>query len=215
MKTLEKTPAVRRKRLTFANVAATTAVVVAIAGTGGAAYALGKNTVGSPQIKNGQVKVKDLGKNAVNGSKVKNGGLSAKDLNSAARNAFTAGATAYFDDLNFHNLSSGDDDITMFEMDVPTGYYLVSASGTIQNTGPDTNDFTCSLVQPVGEFTRTIATSQVRVDNGGDLGTISLDGVAIDSDGPITMTCEGELTPYTAQLQDPRIVAVELENAVE
>lgn len=207
-----------RKRLTFANVAAATAVVLAVAGTGGAAYALGKNTVGSPQIKNGQVKVKDLGANAVNSSKVKDGSLSPKDLTAGARAAFTAGATAYYDELNFHNLSSGDDDITIFETTVPDGFYLVSASGTIQNTGGDVNDFTCSLVQPVGtEFTRTIATSQVRVDNGGGLGTIALDGVAIDSagGGEITMTCEGEQSPYTAQLQDPRIVIVELGDAVE
>lgn len=203
------------QRVTFSNVAATTAVVLAIAGTGGAAYALGKDTVGSPQIKNGQVKTADLAANAVTGPKVKNGSLSQKDLNANAKAAFTAGATAYYDELSFHNLSSGDPDTTIFDLDVPTGYYLVSASGTIQNTGPDVNDFTCSITQPVGEFTRTIATSQVRVDNGGGLGTIALDGVAIDSNGDLTLTCEGELEPYAAQLQDPRIVVTELGNAVE
>jgi hypothetical protein len=209
-----------KDKLSFSNVAGATALVIAVSGVGGAAYAAGvaKNSVGSPQIKNGQVKVKDLGANAVNSGKVKDGSLAPKDLTAGAQAAFTAGATAYFDDLNFHNLSSGDDDITIFETTVPDGFYLVSASGTIQNTGGDVNDFTCSLVQPVGnEFTRTIATSQVRVANGGGLGTIALDGVAIDSagGGEITMTCEGEQAPYTAQLQDPRIVVVELGDAVE
>ena len=59
-----------RKRLTFVNVAATTAVVVAVAGTGGAAYALGKSSVGSKHIKNETIQSKD----------VKDGALAAGDL---------------------------------------------------------------------------------------------------------------------------------------
>jgi len=66
----ERPPA--RSRLTYANVAATTALVVAVAGGGGAAVAaaVAKNSVRSPQIKNGQVKRVDLGRNAVTGPKV-------------------------------------------------------------------------------------------------------------------------------------------------
>lgn len=210
----------KKSRTIYANTASTAAIVIALAGAGGAAYAAGlaKDSVGSPQIKTGAVKTKELAKNAVKGPKVKNGTLSAGDLNGAANEMFTAGPTAYVDELNFHNLSSGDPDTTIFEVTVPAGHaYAVSASGTIQNTGVDVNDFTCSVTQKVGDFTRTIATSEVRVDNGGDLGTIALDGVALDSEGGnvVTMTCEGQIDPYAGQLRDPRIVLVELGEAIE
>lgn len=207
-------------RTFYANTASTAAIVLALAGTGGVAYAAGlaKDSVGAPQIKTGAVKTKELAKNAVKGAKVKNGTLSAADLNGAANEKFTAGPTAYFDHLEFHDLSSGDPDTTIFEVTVPAGSYAVSASGTIQNNGGDVNDFTCSITQPVGdEYTNTIATSEVRVANGGDHGTIALDGVALDSEGgnTITMSCEGQIDPYTAKLLDPRIVLVELGDAVE
>jgi hypothetical protein len=61
-----------RKKLTYANVMSTLAVVLAL--TGGAAYAanqLGKNTVGTKQLK----------KNSVTGAKVKKGTLTGSDIN--------------------------------------------------------------------------------------------------------------------------------------
>jgi hypothetical protein len=210
-----------KTKLNYSNVAATAALVIAVSGVGGVAYAAGlaDNSVTSPTIKNGQVKTADLGKNSVTGGKVKAGTLTESDLNGAARTAFTAGADAYFDDLNFHNITSGDPDKTIFQFNVPAGDYLVSASANVTNKGGDVNDFICSLTQPIGgELTRTIATSEVRVANGGgNLGTIALDGVAFNTDGPIelTMTCEGEQAPYSAQVLDPRIVAVELGSATE
>jgi len=207
-------------KLTYSNIAATAALAIAVSGVGGVAYAAGlaDNSVGSPQIKNGQVKTADLGKNSVTGGKVKAGTLAESDLNGAARTAFTAGADAFYDDLNFHNISSGDPDKTIFQFTVPAADYLVSASANVTNNGGDVNDFTCSLTQEIGEFTSTIATSEVRVANGGgNLGTISLNGVAVNTDGPIelTMTCEGQQAPYSAQVLDPRIVAVELGSATQ
>lgn len=69
------------KRLTYANVASTLALVVALGG-GGAAVAAGlaKNSVGSPQLKAGAVKTEDLGGNAVTSGKVKDGALSGADV---------------------------------------------------------------------------------------------------------------------------------------
>lgn len=54
-----------RRNLTYANVMATIAVFLAM---GGGAYALTipRNSVGSAQIKNGQVKAADIGNGAVN-----------------------------------------------------------------------------------------------------------------------------------------------------
>lgn len=70
-----------RSKLTYANVVATLALVLAIGG--GSVYAavkLGKNEVKSKNIANGAVKGKDLGKNAVTSPKVKDGSIAAGDL---------------------------------------------------------------------------------------------------------------------------------------
>jgi hypothetical protein len=210
-----------REKFSYSNVASSVALVIAVSGVGGVAYAAGvaNNSVGSPQIKDGQVKTVDLGKASVTGKKVKASSIGQSHLNKAARTAFTAGANVYYDDLNFHNITSGNPDKTIFEFTVPSGNYLVSASANVTNTGGDLNDFTCEIKQPVGtELTRTIATSEVRVANGGgELGTISLDGVAFNVKDPIelTMTCDGAQAPYSAQVLDPRIVAVKLGKAFE
>ncbi|MDZ5619302.1 hypothetical protein [Nocardioides bizhenqiangii] len=210
-----------KNKLNYSNVASSVALVIAVSGVGGVAYAAGvaKNSVGSPQIKNSQVKTIDLGEASVTGKKVKAGSLGQSDLNKAAKQAFTAGPKAYFDDLNFHNITSGNPDKTIFEFEVPAGNYLVSASANVTNTGGDVNDFTCALSQPIGaELTRTIATSEVRVaSGGGELGTISLDGIAINTQTPIelSMTCDGAQAPYSAQVLDPRIVAVKVGATVE
>src|SRR5690349_16210503 len=70
-----------RPRLTYANVVATLALVLAVGGgTVYAAMKLGKNEVKSKNIAKGAVKNSDLGKNAVTSPKVKDGTISADDL---------------------------------------------------------------------------------------------------------------------------------------
>ena len=70
-----------RPRLTYANVAATIALVLAIGGgTVYAASQLGKNDVKSKNIAPGAVKTSDLGKNAVTSPKIKNGGVNGADI---------------------------------------------------------------------------------------------------------------------------------------
>ncbi|MFT4081441.1 MAG: hypothetical protein QM638_02545 [Nocardioides sp.] len=80
-----------KRHLNFSNVAAATALVVAVGGGGAAVAAtVAHNSVGSPQIKNGQVKLVDLGANSVNGAKVVNGSLSAKELTAKALKSLRA-----------------------------------------------------------------------------------------------------------------------------
>lgn len=66
------------KHLTYSNVMATIAVFIALGG--GAYAALGKNSVKSKQIKDGQVKTADLAADAVDSSKVGDGTLSGADV---------------------------------------------------------------------------------------------------------------------------------------
>lgn len=80
-------------RLTYANVVASLALFVALGGSGYAAVKLSKNSVGSKQIKNGQVKNADLAKNAVTSSKVKDGSLLSADFKHGQLLAGAPGAT--------------------------------------------------------------------------------------------------------------------------
>lgn len=73
-----------RSRLTYANVVATLALFLALAGgTVFAAVQLGKNDVKSENIAPGEVKASDLGKNAVSSGNVKNGSIAGADLSAA------------------------------------------------------------------------------------------------------------------------------------
>jgi hypothetical protein len=70
-----------RPKLSYANVVATLALVLALGGgTVYAASKLGKNEVKSKNIAKGAVKGSDIGKNAVTGPKVKDGSLQLADL---------------------------------------------------------------------------------------------------------------------------------------
>jgi hypothetical protein len=92
-------PERRPRRLNYANVTATFALVVSLS-TGGA-YAAGKigsngiadNAIKSRHIANGQVTSGDLKANAVKGGKVKNGSLSGKDLAPRSTGVALAGVT--------------------------------------------------------------------------------------------------------------------------
>jgi hypothetical protein len=94
------------RRLTYANIVSTLALVVAVGG-GGAAVAAGlqKNSVGSPQIKNGQVKTADLAANAVTGKKVKESSLAT--VPSAKRGKNVLAAVISFDGSLVPALSHG------------------------------------------------------------------------------------------------------------
>jgi len=75
----------RAPRLTYANVVSTVALVIAVGGGGAVAHAaLAKNSVGSPQIRNGQVKTVDLGRNAVTTKKIKPRAVGSPQLKDAA-----------------------------------------------------------------------------------------------------------------------------------
>jgi hypothetical protein len=69
-----------RSGLTYANVMATFAVFVALGGASYAAFRLPANTVGTRQIKNGQVRSADLAKDSVSSPKVKDGSLLSADF---------------------------------------------------------------------------------------------------------------------------------------
>ncbi len=71
-----------RSHLSYANVVATLALALVVGGGSAlAAATLGKNTVGSRQLKSKAVTTGKIAPNAVNGSKVANGSLTGADIN--------------------------------------------------------------------------------------------------------------------------------------
>jgi hypothetical protein len=83
------------------------ALFVALSGVGYAKVVLSKNSVGTKQIRNGQVKAADLGANAVRGPKIANGQVTGADVDEStlgqvpsAANAATAGTAATAGDAN-------------------------------------------------------------------------------------------------------------------
>ena len=74
-----------RRRLTYANVVATLGLFIAIGGASAfAATELGKNSVGSRQLKAKAVSTGKIAPNAVNGSRVANGSLTGEDIKLSA-----------------------------------------------------------------------------------------------------------------------------------
>lgn len=80
-----------RGHLTYANVVSTISLFVVLGGTGFAAVTLSANSVGSRQIRNGQVRNADLARNAVASGKVRDGSLLRRDFKAGQVPAGPAG----------------------------------------------------------------------------------------------------------------------------
>ncbi len=84
-----------RKRLTYANVMSSLAVFLILGGaTALAAGKLGKNSVGTKQIKNNAVTTAKIKKGAVTGAKVKNGSLTGTQINASTLGTVPAATNA-------------------------------------------------------------------------------------------------------------------------
>ena len=74
-----------KHRTTYANLTATAALVIAVAGGGTAlAAGLAKNSVGSPQIKKSAVRTADLAPGAVRSAQVQDGTITGADVDEAS-----------------------------------------------------------------------------------------------------------------------------------
>ncbi len=73
-----------RSKLTYANVAATIAIFLAVTGVGFAVAKLPRGSVGPKQLRNGAVHSRKLHKNAVNASKIRSGAVGRSELANGA-----------------------------------------------------------------------------------------------------------------------------------
>ena len=122
----------RRSRLTYANVVSTLALVLVVTGGGAAIAAVGKNAVGSKQIKNGAIKSVD----------VKDDGLTGQDIKESTLGKVPAAATV--DTIRRVSVALTDTD----------------APKVVATQGPLTVTFTC-FYDSIGSFT-TSSFIQVR-----------------------------------------------------
>src|SRR5215204_5724928 len=79
-----------RGRLTFANVMSVIAVLIALGGTGYAAFKLPKNSVGTKQIRKNAVKASKVAKDSITGAKINESTLAAVPNAANARSAGNA-----------------------------------------------------------------------------------------------------------------------------
>ena len=97
------------KRLTYANVMVTILAFIVLGGGSALAAGLGKNSVGSRQLKSKSVTTGKLANNAVNGAKVANGSLTGADINVGALgvvpNATSAANAGNVDTVGGHSAS--------------------------------------------------------------------------------------------------------------
>lgn len=199
-----------RSKLTYANVAATIALAIAIGG--GTVYAaghLGKDSVRSKNIASGAVKKDDLGKNAVTSPKVKDGAIKAKDIagglirqiQTDVTGAATAGPQPVNTNTTVPLALSGTTTFTPQAGEV--GALAAEGRFTIATTNPAQSCQPAIFLLLNGEPTRVFVDPQ----SGGDSTTlVQADGR--DADGPFGLLEPGQPLTVTAQLRgDPDCTA--------
>lgn len=111
------------ERFTYANVASTLALIIAVGGGGVAVAAVAVNSVGSPQIIDGSIKTRDLGTESVSLSRIKANAVGpAKVIDESL-----TGADIKNDTLQHNDFFSG-------KLGVVRGYAWISNSNTPLNT---------------------------------------------------------------------------------
>lgn len=168
---------------------------------GGGAYAakqLGKDSVGTEQIK----------KNAVTSPKVKNGSLKPGDLAPGALPEASAGFQAS-GSVNFDSFSSSPFGSTVVSLDVPAGAYQATATVEAQTVNAVPSTVTCRLINGNGGAGSTATTRSQDVRGDGTLDNLTLTALFEVSDGQaLNLQCSKTVAGSSARITAANIVAV-------
>ncbi len=188
-----------RKHLTYANVMVTLLVFVVLGGGAYAAGQLGKNTVGTKQLKN----------DAVKSGKVKDGTLQAGDLAPGVlpgADAFQASGS-----VNFDVFSSSPFGSTVVSLAVPPGSYFATATVQTDNVNKVPSNVACRLINGAGGTgsTATTRSQSVRGDNTQDQLTLT-SLFEVTAGQALNLQCSKSSAGSGARINTANIVAVQV-----
>ncbi|RKQ91897.1 hypothetical protein C8N24_1731 [Solirubrobacter pauli] len=210
-----------------AMVVAVIALVGSLGGTSYAAATLAKNSVGSAQLRT----------NAVTSAKVKNGTLLAKDFKAGqlpAGKTGPAGATgpagpagaqgpagpagpqgpigpshALTATKETHNVGISGTSHTVLTETLAAGDYTFMASAGIENTSGSDGEFTCAILEPIGDFTATLGEVVVSLaDN--QKAAISVVGATHTDGTTVELNCDSTAGGQFATVTEPRLITTQV-----
>ena len=210
---------------------AVTALVASLGGTSYAAASLAKDSVGSSQIRKSAVKTADIASNAVTSAKVKNGSLLAADFKSGQLPAGPAGAegkagpagpagpvgpegkvgpigpsNAFIAGKATHNVGISAASHTVVTEALAAGDYTFMASAGIENTSGSAGEFTCAILEPIGDFTSTLGEVVVSLEDGQKAG-VSVVGATHTDGATIELNCDSTSGGQFAVVTEARLIS--------
>lgn len=210
---------------------AVTALVASLGGTSYAAASLAKDSVGTSQIRKSAVKSADIASNAVTSAKVKNGSLLAADFKSGQLPAGPAGAegkagpagpagpvgpegkvgpigpsNAFIAGKATHNVGISAASHTVVTEALAAGDYTFMASAGIENTSGSAGEFTCAILEPIGDFTSTLGEVVVSLEDGQKAG-VSVVGATHTDGATIELNCDSTSGGQFAVVTEARLIS--------
>jgi hypothetical protein len=224
-----------------AMVVAVIALVGSLGGTSYAAASLAKNSVGTGQLKPSAVKVADIANNAVTSNKVKNGSLLAVDFKAGqlpqgpagpagpagiAGPAGAAGPTgpagpagpigpshAFLAAKDTHNVGIPQASHKVLTKPLEAGDYTFMASASIRNSSGIDGEFTCAILEPIGDLVDTLGAVTVSLEND-EHAAVSIVGATHTDGTTVELNCDSTDGGQFATVSDARLVST-LVGAVE
>ena len=210
---------------------AVTALVASLGGTSYAAASLAKDSVGSSQIRKSAVKTADIASNAVTSAKVKNGSLLSADFKAGQLPAGPAGAegkagpagpagpvgpegkvgpigpsNAFIAGKATHNVGISAASHTVVTEALAAGDYTFMASAGIENTSGSAGEFTCAILEPIGDFTSTLGEVVVSLEDGQKAG-VSVVGATHTDGATIELNCDSTSGGQFAVVTEARLIS--------
>ena len=214
-----------------AMIVAVTALVASLGGTSYAAASLAKDSVGTSQIRKSAVKSADIASNAVTSAKVKNGSLLAADFKAGQLPAGPAGAegkagpagpagpvgpegkvgpigpsNAFIAGKATHNVGISAASHTVVTEALAAGDYTFMASAGIENTSGSAGEFTCAILEPIGDFTSTLGEVVVSLEDGQKAG-VSVVGATHTDGATIELNCDSTSGGQFAVVTEARLIS--------
>lgn len=217
-----------------AMIVAVTALVASLGGTSYAAASLAKDSVGTSQIRKSAVKSTDIASNAITSAKVKNGSLLAADFKLGQLPAGPAGpagpegkagpagpagpvgpegkvgpigpSNAFIAAKATHNVGISAASHTVVTEALAAGDYTFMASAGIENTSGSAGEFTCAILEPVGDFTSTLGEVVVSLEDGQKAG-VSVVGATHTDGATIELNCDSTSGGQFAVVTEARLIS--------